>query len=259
MNHIETGIQTADVNASAAIPAPIGPASNAGLVWNGSSWVAATLVNANINAAAAIAYSKLNLAGGIVNNDVSSSAAIAYSKLSLGTSIVNADVATAAAIALSKLADPGSGNVVTSTGSGAVAAKPPGYELAYAEITAAVTGITATTAATAVSIVAAGAVTFDGTAVLLEFFAPQVDNPSSGRILFEVYDVNTDTFSLGAVGSASATANNTPVRLPRRFTPSAAAHTYGVRAYVTTGTGAVQAGTAATGALPPAFIRITKA
>lgn len=40
----------------------------------------------------------------IVNADVSASAAIAYSKLNLGSSIVNADVAAAAAIALSKLA-----------------------------------------------------------------------------------------------------------------------------------------------------------
>jgi hypothetical protein len=62
------------------------------------------VVNADINAAAAIAYSKLNLTGSIVNADISASAAIAYSKLNLGTSIVNADIATAAAIALTKLA-----------------------------------------------------------------------------------------------------------------------------------------------------------
>jgi hypothetical protein len=61
------------------------------------------IVNADINAAAAIAYTKLNLSTSIVNADISSSAAIAYSKLNLSTSIVNADISTTASIAYSKL------------------------------------------------------------------------------------------------------------------------------------------------------------
>jgi hypothetical protein len=83
-----------------------------------------SIVNADINASAAIAYSKLNLTGSItssditdgtiVNGDISASAGIAYSKLSLNSSItssdivdgtiVNADINASAAIALSKLA-----------------------------------------------------------------------------------------------------------------------------------------------------------
>jgi hypothetical protein len=63
-----------------------------------------SIVNADVNSSAAIAYSKLNLSGSIVNADVNSSAAIAYSKLNLSGSIVNADVSTSAAIAVSKLA-----------------------------------------------------------------------------------------------------------------------------------------------------------
>jgi hypothetical protein len=53
-----------------------------------------TIVNANINSSAAIAYSKLNLATSIANSDISSSAAIAYSKLNLATSITTSDLAT---------------------------------------------------------------------------------------------------------------------------------------------------------------------
>jgi len=68
----------------------------------------ASLVNADVSNSAAIAYSKLNLTGGIVNADVSSSAAIAYSKLSLLASIVDADIASGAAIAYSKLSLAGS-------------------------------------------------------------------------------------------------------------------------------------------------------
>jgi hypothetical protein len=83
-----------------------------------------TILNADVNASAAIAYSKLNLAGSItsaditngtiVDADVSGTAAIAYTKLSLGGTItsadivdgtiVNSDINASAAIALSKLA-----------------------------------------------------------------------------------------------------------------------------------------------------------
>ena len=82
------------------------------------------IVNADVNASAAIAYSKLALTGSItssdivngtiVDADVSGTAAIAYGKLSLGGTItsadlvdgtiVNSDINAAAAIALSKLA-----------------------------------------------------------------------------------------------------------------------------------------------------------
>lgn len=63
-----------------------------------------SIVNADVNAAAGIVYSKLNLTNGISNADVNSAAGITYSKLNLGGSIVNADINAAAAIAKSKLA-----------------------------------------------------------------------------------------------------------------------------------------------------------
>lgn len=68
--------------------------------------------------------SRLIIAGAaeIVNADVSASAAIAYSKLNLATSIVNADVAAAAAIAVSKLAALTASRAVVSDGSGFLAA-----------------------------------------------------------------------------------------------------------------------------------------
>lgn len=65
--------------------------------------VSNSLVNADINSSAAIAYSKLNLSNSIVNADVAAAAAIAYSKLNLSASIVNADVSNSAAISYSKL------------------------------------------------------------------------------------------------------------------------------------------------------------
>lgn len=61
----------------------------------GNKW--ATLVNANIAAGAAIAYSKLNLASSIVNADIAAGAAIVYSKLNLAGAIAGADLANAVA------------------------------------------------------------------------------------------------------------------------------------------------------------------
>ncbi len=55
--------------------------------------VLSNIANANIKAAAGIAYSKLNLTGGVVNADINASAAIAYSKLNLTGAILNADLA----------------------------------------------------------------------------------------------------------------------------------------------------------------------
>lgn len=64
---------------------PIG-AANTGLFTNGTDPSWRKLVNADVDASAAIAYSKLALTGGIVNADVSASAAIAGSKLQAASS-----------------------------------------------------------------------------------------------------------------------------------------------------------------------------
>jgi len=78
-----------------------------------------SIANTQVASDAAIVYSKLNLTGGILNADINASAAIALSKLATGAlptgitiasanivddSIVNADINSAAAIAYSKLA-----------------------------------------------------------------------------------------------------------------------------------------------------------
>ncbi len=89
---------------------------------NGLNIKSGVIVNADVNASAAIAYSKLNLSDSIVNADVNASAAIAYSKLNLSASIVNADVAAAAAIALNKLAATTASRALVSDASGFVTA-----------------------------------------------------------------------------------------------------------------------------------------
>jgi hypothetical protein len=65
---------------------------------SGKTVVYRSILNADVGASAAIAYSKLNLTGGILNADVGASAAIAYSKLNLTAGILDADISGSANI-----------------------------------------------------------------------------------------------------------------------------------------------------------------
>lgn len=134
-------------------------------------------------------------------------------------------------------------------------------DLAYTQITAPAS-ITATTEATANTVVTASAVTFDGaTVVQIEFYAPyfQPDAAAGNRVIIAVlYD---GAASIGLLANATFVPTGTqavPVFASRRLTPSSAAHTYSIRAYVSAGTGAVGAGAGGSGAYMPAFIRITR-
>ena len=75
------------------------------------------VLNADINASAAIAYSKLNLTGAVLNADLAGS--IAYSNLNLTGAILNADLA--GSIAVSKLANGTDGELITWDSSGVAA------------------------------------------------------------------------------------------------------------------------------------------
>lgn len=104
-------IVNADISASAAIAFSKLAALTSGniLVGNGSNVAASVAMSGDITIdnAGVTAIGT----GVIVNADISGSAAIAYSKLNLATSIVNADISGSAAIAFSKL----SGVVGTTT------------------------------------------------------------------------------------------------------------------------------------------------
>jgi hypothetical protein len=153
-------IVNADINASAAI-------AYSKLSLTGS------IVNADINASAAITYGKLSLTGSIVNADVNASAAIAYSKLSLTGSIVNADIGASAAIADTKLATISTAGKVSNSATtatnantaSAIVARDASGNFSAGTISAALTGnaSTATALATARNI---QGVAFDGTAAI---------------------------------------------------------------------------------------------
>ena len=197
-------------------------------------------------------------AGAIVNADVNVAAAIAYSKLALALSIVDGDVAAAAAVAISKLADVGDGNVLTSAGAGNVAAKPPGYELAYNQFTEVT--ITATSEATADIVVTASSVTFDGAPVVIEFFSPSITTPVAQALAVVLWD-DTAGVSLGQFGvlvPSAGVAEQIPALLARRLTPAAGDGVYSIRAFVSGLSGSVGGGAGGAGNNVPGYIRVTK-
>jgi hypothetical protein len=141
----------------------------------------------------------------------------------------------------------------------------PGTELDYVEITAPV-NITATTEATANTVMASNSITPDGVAsIMVEVYAPYA-NPTPGTANASITIILVDSVgptvlgNIGLVNEQAVTGYlDVPIALARRLTPSNAARTYTVKAYVNGGTGNIGAGAGSTGAYVPAFIRITRA
>lgn len=137
----------------------------------------------------------------------------------------------------------------------------PGFEIGYDQITAPVS-VTGTTSGTATSIIAGSAYTFDGSPVIAEFYAPWVKTPSLAVGNFTIVSLFEGATALAVsqhITPAAASAYS-PGTLKFRFTPSAGAHTYSIKSFVTntTGTPQIGAGTGAAGADAPAFLRFTK-
>jgi len=113
-----------------------------------SNLPAGTIDNADINASAAVSYSKLALSNSILNADINSAAAIAYSKLALSNSILNADINSAAAIVDTKLATIATAGKVSNSATtatnantaSAIVARDASGNFSAGTITAAVTG-----------------------------------------------------------------------------------------------------------------------
>lgn len=147
-------------------------------------------------------------------------------------------------------------------GTGPTYAFPPGYELNYTQITSPA-NITDTSESTATALISPGAITFDGTAVIVEVFAVvQLDTGATGdTCTFSLFEGSTQITRMGSMRSTITTSNNIKTFYSRyRFTPSAASHTYKFTGFVssTTGTPQLLAGAAGTNGHPPAFIRFTK-
>lgn len=135
-----------------------------------------------------------------------------------------------------------------------------GQELDYAERTTNLS-VTATSEATADTIVTGAAVAYDGaTTVMIDFSADSIE-PSAGAgryIAVVLYDGASSIGELFVARQGSTGTHDFPVYGRRRLTPSAATHTYSARAWVSTGTGLVSAGTGGSATAAPALLRITR-
>jgi hypothetical protein len=135
-----------------------------------------------------------------------------------------------------------------------------GKELDYAQITAAV-AISATTEATAQAVVTGNAVTYDGSKVRIEIFAPQVDN-AGGATGPCIAVILRDSTVLGHVDLTQGLGglNGLAAQGVVFDTPSAGSHTYAWKAYGGgSATYSIKAGAGGTGNLVPAYLRVTKA
>ena len=160
-----------------------------------------------------------------------------------------------------RLAIPAAGQVIGRSGSDLGAIYPPGYEFDYATLTTLVSP-TATTEATANTVVTGNSVTYDGsTAVWVEFYSPYCYPAQANLATLSIwlYDGSSSIGFMGAQTAPAASISATAFLARKRLTPSAAAHTYSIRASTSTGTASIYGGASGAGNFPAAFIRITKA
>jgi hypothetical protein len=192
--------------------------------------------------------------GNLDNSNINASAAIDYSKLNV----------PASTIAVTKLTPGTNGQVLTTTGGVAAwgtSAAQIGAEQAYVEFTAGV-GCSATTEGTANTIVTAGAFTADGTsAYLIEFFCPSITTPAAGGATVDLvlYEDGSSIGKIGRVLNAGASEIFGPVSASRRRVSASGSRTYSIRGFVSSGTGTANAGAGGNGNVMPGYIRVTKA
>lgn len=137
-----------------------------------------------------------------------------------------------------------------------------GSELAHTEFTSSV-NCTATTEATANTIVTGAAVTADGvTPLMIEFWCEIVAASTTLAMRFWLYDSLNGgaATSIGSIGELDLTSTvGAPAPLRRRLTPASGSHVFSVRGSVNTGTGTATAGAGGNGLRAPGFIRIIRA
>lgn len=163
----------------------------------------------------------------------------------------------------------GSGTVITDNSPSAgnitigVSGTTSGSELSYTQVTSPVS-ITSTTESAGTQLVAPGAITFNGSAVIAHFFCPDIATAGAAlgnNVIVALFEGSTEIGRLGVMVTPAASNMRNPMSAFYRFTPSAGSHTYKVTASVsnTTGTPQAEAGSGGTGGWNPMFLRFTYA
>jgi hypothetical protein len=131
---------------------------------------------------------------------------------------------------------------------------PPGGELDYVQTTTALT-VTATSSGAAQAFIDGNAVSYDGsTRIKVEFFCPNAEAASGTLVVMLVDGASTVVGWLCELNGITAT----PIKCELFLTPSAASHTYHIKAWKTGGTCVLGAGSGGAADVQ-AFMRITKA
>lgn len=165
---------------------------------------------------------------------------------------------TAASVAIASLADPTTGKVIGSASNAAAAVFPPGYEINYTQTTSPVT-VASNTEATGTTVLSPGAITFDGTPVLVHFYCPRAQ-PSAAigdAITVSLFESTTQIGRLGLIINVAAQSESMVMSCFYRFTPTAASHTYTVTAFGASSP-VLSCGAGGTGTEVPMFVRFTK-
>lgn len=178
-----------------------------------------------------------------------------------GDSLRYEQLFSAGAVPIADIADPTTGMVIGSASNAAAAVFPPGYEIGYDENTASVS-VTVVTEASSTTIIAGSSHTFDGAPVMAHFFSPIVTNPTTTGTEMAVclFESSTEIGRMGALlSTVTGSGTGVPFSCFRRFTPTAGTHTYSVKAFMFSGSGAsVVGGPTGTAAFMTSFLRFTK-
>lgn len=133
-------------------------------------------------------------------------------------------------------------------------------EILYTQITSTV-NITGTTSAGATAVLSPGAITFDGSLVIMSVFCPFIrcDTAAIGDLFrVSIFEGSTEIGQLGRIRlSETGGTHGGEFFAQYRFAPTAGSHTYEIRCYVTSTSGTPQfgAGAGGTDTPLPAFVR----
>ena len=123
--------------------------------------------------------------------------------------------------------------------------------------------VTATSEGTAQTVVTLPAITYEAVPHEIVFSAPSARASTSAAatlLTFSLYDGGTHVSVIGQITNpVSGQSTRSTICIPYPFTPSAGSHTYLVKVWVSSGTGAlVDAGTGLAGALAPGFLSVRR-
>lgn len=169
-------------------------------------------------------------------------------------------LAASAADTLARLAVGTNGYVLT-----ADSAEPLGMKWAsigsqapldYVQITSDVT-VTGSAYGSPTNVITGTTQAYVASPTLIEFFAPRIERTTGSTIVIGLYDGTTHICNLANYSDGNA-GHGVPCYAAYRFTPTAASHTFNIKAYGSGGNTKVFAGNAGgSDAYAPAFLRVT--